>query len=57
MSKQAATRSKSVLKDTRPVSPVPSCASDVDYQVEKVLDKRIRHGKVEYYLKWLGYSE
>jgi len=28
-----------------------------EYVVEKILKKRINKGKVEYYLKWVGYSE
>ena len=30
---------------------------DQIFYVEKILDKRIVKGKIEYYLKWQGYSE
>lgn len=32
-------------------------ASAEEYSVEKIVDKKIKKGKVHYFIKWMGYSE
>jgi len=32
-------------------------SDEEDFQVEKILKKRVKNGRVEYFLKWVGYSD
>lgn len=32
-------------------------SDEEDFQVEKILKKRIKNGRTEYFLKWVGYSD
>ncbi|RZF47923.1 hypothetical protein LSTR_LSTR008727 [Laodelphax striatellus] len=43
--------------DIDPPTPQTAPQEEAEFSVEKVLDKRIRGGKVEYLLKWKGYSD
>ena len=40
------------------MSKIESNACEIEYEIEKITDKRIKlNGKIEYKIKWLGYSD
>ena len=43
-------------KTSNPVTSKNEPIDDAEYEVERILKKRTRQGKVEYLVKWLGYE-
>ncbi|CCO34668.1 hypothetical protein BN14_08773 [Rhizoctonia solani AG-1 IB] len=39
-----------------PLPPIVTPEGEEEYEVEKILDSRLKHQKLEYYIKWKGYG-
>ena len=46
-----------LTKTEKPVTQEDIKADDDEYEVKQILNKRIRNGRTEYLVQWLGYDD
>ena len=48
---------KLLTEGTVPLPPSIEVNGEEEYEVKKILDSRVRHRKLQYLIKWLGYPD